>query len=143
MKKINHNMKRVLVFGTFDLLHPGHLNMFEQAAALGEELFVVIALDETVQQVKNRKPHHNQDERLQAVSKLELVTKAQLGYPGDKFKVIEEIKPDIIALGYDQRSFTPELESELQKRGLKCEIIRLKPFEPETHKSSIYRNLVS
>lgn len=132
-------MKKILCFGTFDVLHPGHLNFFRQAAELGDKLIVIVALDETVMQVKSRKPLQNEETRLKAVLGVDSVDEAFLGNRGDKYAVVEQIQPDIIALGYDQASFTHNLEQECEKRGVECEIVRLEAFEPEKYKSSLYR----
>lgn len=129
-------MKKVLAFGTFDILHPGHLDFFEQAASLGDELHVVIARDETVSNVKGNLPDQNEQTRRAQVQDQPHVTKAHLGYLDDKYKIIEEIQPAIIALGYDQEFFVDQLETEVKKRNLNCKIIRLKPFHPELYKSS-------
>jgi FAD synthetase len=130
-------MKKVLVFGTFDVLHAGHLNFFQQAAALGDELYAVIARDETVAQVKGRRARQGELERLSAVKKVNFIKDALLGNADDKYRVIEQIRPDIIALGYDQESFVDRLEQELASRALVCRIVRLKPFQPEKYKSSL------
>lgn len=136
-------MKKILAFGTFDVLHPGHLNFFKQAKELGDELHVIVALDETVLNVKGRDPLQSEETRLKAVLGLNEVDYAYLGNTGDKYQVIEDIRPDIIALGYDQTSFTHNLQSELKKRGVNCEIVRLKPFHPEKYKSSMFRDAIS
>jgi len=133
------NNKIVLVFGTFDVLHPGHLNFFEQALSLGDELFVVIARDETVLQVKGSAPNQNEQTRKALVEQSELVKKAYLGNVDDKYSIIEDIQPDIIALGYDQKVFVDSLESELKIRSLTCSIKRLEPFHPELYKSSLLK----
>jgi len=57
----------------------------------------------------------------------------------DKYKIIEEIKPDVICLGYDQKAFVDDLKAELEKRGLKPEIVRIGAYQPEEHKSSYYK----
>ncbi len=126
-------MKKVLAFGTFDRLHPGHEYFLSEAKKLGDYLVVVVALDETVQLVKNRSAKQNQTERLENVEKNHNVDKARLGNSGDKYKVIEEEKPDIIALGYDQHAFTDQLEI---KFGKTLPIIRIDSFFPEKYKSS-------
>lgn len=131
---------RVLAFGTYDILHEGHLHFLQQARSLGDELHVIIALDETVAQVKKRPPHNTEAERLAAVKALPFVDHALLGRPGDKYAIIEEIKPDIIALGYDQSTFTETLVEELNARGLNPKIVRFKEgHEPQTYKSSKMR----
>lgn len=131
--------KRVLVFGTYDVLHPGHRDFFRQARELGDELHVVVARDQTVLSVKGRAPQHNEAERLAAVSACLDVNKAHLGHLGDKYRIIEELKPDIIALGYDQGHFADRLPEELLNRGLSIKIVRLKSFQPEQYKSSLLR----
>ena len=125
-----------MVFGTFDILHKGHLNKFEQAKKHGD-LIVVVARDNTVKQVKSKKPKHNEKQRLKQLKKY---AKAVLGCKKDKYKIIEKYKPDIIGLGYDQNSFTKDLRKELKKRNLKIKIIRLKPYKPHKYKSSLLKN---
>lgn len=128
--------KRVMVFGTFDVVHHGHRSLFRQAKACGEELVVVVARDETVKAVKGRAPHFDEETRLAAVEKEKLVDRAVLGDPEDRYAVIAELKPDIICLGYDQAAFIDKLPEELKRRGIAAEVIRLKPFKPELYKSS-------
>ncbi|MBN1792228.1 FAD synthase [Candidatus Woesearchaeota archaeon] len=129
-------MKKVLAFGTFDIFHKGHEYFLREAKALGDELHVVIARDETVEHVKGRKPGKGHHERREEVEAYEHMDVAVVGNEGDKYKVIEEIRPDIIALGYDQTSFTEHLEEELKKRGLSPRIVRIESFEPHKYKSS-------
>ena len=135
-------MKKVIVFGTFDGLHEGHLNFFEQAREYGDYLLVVIGRDSTVVNVKKRLPKHNEKERLSSVLRCGLVDEARLGNEGTSpYKVIEETKPDIICLGYDQIYFTDKLESALKNMGLEnIEIKRLKAYKPEIYHSSIINN---
>ena len=64
-----------------------------------------------------------------------------MGNEGDKWKIIEEIKPDIIALGYNQSSYTKGLKKGMKERGLKVKIIRLKSYKPEKYKSSLLKNV--
>lgn len=131
---------RVLAFGTYDILHEGHKHFLQQAKSLGDELHVIIALDETVAQVKGRPPHNSEAVRLAAVKALPFVDHALLGNPGDKYAVIEQIRPDIIALGYDQSTFTETLVEELNARGMNLKIVRFKEgHEPQTYKSSKMR----
>lgn len=135
-------MKKVLVFGTFDILHPGHEYFLKQAKTRCDELVVVVARDLTVKQVKKLMPDNNELERLKAVKRLDVVDNAFLGsMDSDKYRVIEEIKPDVICLGYDQKAFVDDLQAELEKRGLKPEIIRIGAYKPDKHKSSRYKTL--
>lgn len=133
-------MKKVLVFGTFDILHPGHKYFLIQAKKHGNLLFVVVARDLTVKQIKKEFPVNNETERLKAVQVLGYVNKAMLGSTDmDKYKIIEEIKPDIICLGYDQKAFVDDLQAELEKRGLKPMIVRIKAYKPDEQRSSYYK----
>ncbi|MBD3310672.1 adenylyltransferase/cytidyltransferase family protein [Candidatus Woesearchaeota archaeon] len=135
----NHK-KKVLVFGTFDRIHPGHRYFLAKAASCGDSLTVVVARDITVKEVKGAFPGHNEQKRLEAVSSLPEVDKAVLGNLKDKYKVIEAEQPDIICLGYDQKVFADNLAQELEKRGIDAEIYRIGALEPERYKSSRLRS---
>lgn len=130
---------KVLAFGTFDILHPGHREYLREAKYYGDTLYVAIALDTTVEKVKGRPPLHSQEARKKAVEKIPFVDHAVLGYEGDKYRIIEEIKPDIIVLGYDQVAFTENIEKHLLERGMRVKIIRAKAYNPEEYKSSKLR----
>ena len=133
-------MKKAIAFGTFDILHEGHIDFLKQAKAHGDFLAVVVGRDSTVEKVKGKKPQHNEQQRMLAVYNVPEVDLALLGDKEDPYKVIEEQKPDVICIGYDQDSYTENLEKELEKRGIKAEIVRLKPHMPEKFKSSKIRN---
>jgi FAD synthetase len=135
MKKI------VMCFGAFDGLHPGHEDYFRQAKEHGDELMVVVARDTTVVDVKGNLPERNEQDRLHTVMDHPLVDDARLGYPGDKYRIIEEVNPDIICLGYDQEAFTENLDAELARRGLSANIVRAEPFFPDQFKSSLLRGM--
>tara|TARA_Y100000310_G_C20590184_1_gene767555 strand:- start:384 stop:785 length:402 start_codon:yes stop_codon:yes gene_type:complete len=125
----------VLAFGTFDGVHPGHENFFEQASKLGN-LTVVIARDATVQAVKHRTPDHDEATRQALVQAQPTVQKAILGNTGNKYDVILAEKPDIIALGYDQTHFTEKLASWLAEHLPDTQVVRLEPFHPDKYKTS-------
>lgn len=130
-------MTKVLVFGTFDGLHEGHKKFFRQAKQYGDYFIVVVGRDSTVKKIKSKLPKFNEQERLGAVQGSGLVDGAQLGNEGNNpYKIIEEIKPDIICLGYDQVYFTDKLKTKLKEMGLKAEVKRLKPYKPEKFHSS-------
>ena len=130
-------MNKVLVFGTFDGLHEGHKDFFRQAKEYGD-VFVVVGRDSTILKTKKRLPKFNENDRLKAVQECQHVTEARLGNEGDNpYKVIEELGPDVICLGYDQTHFVDKLASKIVEMGLTIEIKRLKAFEPETYHSSI------
>ena len=99
-----------MAFGTFDLLHPGHINFLQQAKKHGN-LVVVIARDRTVKQVKGKLPKYNEKQRRRAVKSSDIADKVVLGSLTDKYAAIKKYRPDLIALGYDQKHFVNELES--------------------------------
>jgi len=133
-------MKKVLTFGTFDTLHPGHEYYLKEAKRLGEKLYVVVALDETVKKVKGILPKNDEHHRLKKIKELKYVDEAIHGNKEDKLKVIEEINPDIICIGYDQNSFTKDLQEKLMQRGLNPLIIKFsKGYKPHIYKSSKLR----
>ena len=130
--------RKVLVFGTFDGLHEGHLNFFKQAKEFGDYLVVVVGRDSTVSRVKKRMPKQNENERLEAVQKAANVDFARLGNEGvSPYVVIQEINPDVICLGYDQIDFTDKLAAKIQEMGLNIPIHRLKAYKPEIFHSSL------
>jgi FAD synthetase len=116
-------LTRILATGTFDLLHPGHIYFLTQARALGDELFVIVARDSNV--THKPKPIVPEEQRLEMVSALGIVDKALLGSEKDMFEPLKQIRPDIIALGYDQRFDAEILEKELDKRGLPANVVRV------------------
>ena len=135
-------MVKVLVFGSFDLLHEGHKHFFNEAKKLGNTLYVVVARDSSIKSFKGHESNFNENERVEHIKKLGIVDDVRLGYDGDKWKVIEEIKPDIIALGYDQDSYTKGLEKGMLDRNLKVKIVRLSSYMPEKYKSSLMKESI-
>ncbi len=123
-----------MVFGTFDVLHPGHLNYFKQARRWGDYLIVVVARDKNVLKLKRKGPRNKEKKRLAGVRKLEIVDKAVLGFVSDMFKVIEKFKPAVVCFGYDQK-VGKDLIKKIKKAKIK--IKRLKSYKPKKYKSSL------
>lgn len=112
--------------GVFDILHTGHVSYLEQARAMGDELVVVVASDETVRRRKHE-PVTPESMRLRLVQSLKPVDEAVLGLSGgDMYSTLDRVRPDIIALGYDQDFDEAELSAELRKRGFEIEVRRAK-----------------
>ena len=111
-------MKKVIAVGVFDLLHAGHLHYLEQAKSLGSHLVVVIAHDDTVRKRKHE-PVTNHDFRKRMVAGLKPVDEVFIGNPPETpiFDILNEIKPDVIALGYDQEHAEDHLRNSLKERG--------------------------
>lgn len=130
-------MRRVMAFGTFDNFHLGHEAYLKQAKALGLELVVVIARDETVLKIKGRPPEQDEIIRKKMVEASGIPEKVVLGNPDDKYEVLRKYRPNVIALGYDQFVFTYRLSKFLIDEKMDAKIVRLQSFEPERYKSSL------
>ena len=110
--------------GVFDIMHPGHLHFLKHAREMGDELVVVVARDSTVEGLK-RHPIVSERTRREMVEALQVVDGAYLGYESDRYRIVEELRPDIIALGYDQKDHEDELKEFLHGRGIEVEIVRI------------------
>jgi FAD synthetase len=122
--------------GTFDILHPGHLDYFRQAKEHGDYLIVVVARDSSAI-AEGKKPRFGEKERHTRVASVSIVDTAVLGNEGDKLKIVEQEKPDMICLGYDQKVDEEKLKEALAKRGLTPKIVRANAYHPEKYKSSL------
>jgi len=133
-------MKRVLVFGTFDGFHNGHLNFFKQAKKYGDYLIVVVARDDTVKKIKGNFPFRNEVERAKDVQECKIVNEVKLGNNrSNPYKILKMIKPDVICLGYDQKVFTKNLPKEIKKLRLKTKVFRMKSYKAKRFHSSIIK----
>jgi FAD synthetase len=117
-------MVRVMATGVFDLLHPGHLYFLNEAKKLGDELVVVVARDQTARRLK-REPYVPETLRREMVEGLKPVDRAILGSTTDIYQTVVDLKPDIIALGHDQRWNEREIEAECARRGVPAKVVRL------------------
>jgi len=119
---------RVMATGVFDLLHPGHVYFLREARKLGDELVVVVARDSTARRFKHE-PITSEQSRLQIVDALKPVDRAVLGHEGNIYDILEEIRPDIIVLGFDQIHNEARIVEECRRRGLRADVVRLPRFE--------------
>jgi len=122
-------MVKVLASGVFDILHLGHIHYLKEAKKLGDKLVVVVATDTRVRKQKHE-PITPQEMRLEMVRSLKCVDEAVMGEDGDMYDIVTRIKPDIIALGYDQSHDPKRIQNELLKRSLKnIKVVRLPQFD--------------
>ncbi|MDY6771035.1 MAG: adenylyltransferase/cytidyltransferase family protein [Candidatus Nanohaloarchaea archaeon] len=117
-------MTRVLANGTFDFLHPGHIHYLRESAALGDELYVVIARDSRANQQKDDL-RLDEKERRKVVNALDMVDKAILGSKDSIFDTVDRLEPDIVTLGYDQDFDEDELEKALSDQGHDIDVVRI------------------
>lgn len=132
--------KVVLATGVFDLLHYGHLRFLEESKKAGgpeTKLIVVVARDQTIKKRKGVKPILPEDQRRALVEALKPVETALLGYEEmDLERVIQELKPDIITIGYDQDDLYQSVSKIVKQRGFNVDVIRIGRFGPEDLNSS-------
>jgi len=135
-----HEKKIVLASGVFDLLHLGHVKFLEEAKKIGgekAELVVIIARDSTVKKTKGRKPIMSEHQRRALVESLKVVDAAVLGFEEfDIEDVIERVKPDIIAFGYDQVDMEKYVQEYVNKNKLSIKVVRIRKFEEDALDSS-------
>lgn len=124
---------KIMVFGTFDGLHKGHQNFLQQAQTLAEQIIIIIARDQNVENIKGKKTLLTEAQRLQAVQNTFPSAKVELGHSSNFYQKIEEHLPQIIALGYDQKANLKELQTLFPQ----IRIIRLKSYQPQKYKSSL------
>ncbi len=134
-------LKVVFAGGVFDIIHPGHIHTLKSAKALGDVLVVSIARNVTAVKTKGNPPIHDEKLRQELVSSLKFVDLALLGSEEDIFKTVEMVKPNIIALGYDQVHQEKHIIEECKKRGLNLQVVRLQSPVPDLKSSSIKKNL--
>lgn len=138
------SIKVVLVGGVFDILHPGHLHTLKAAKAYGDVLVVVVARSSTALKInKSRIIYHDEIQRKELVSSIRFVDIAMVGFEGTLYKTVEYVKPDIIALGYDQAHGEKEIALNCRKRGLNVQVVRLNTPIPRIKSSSLKQELGS
>ncbi len=131
-------MKKVLVAGTFDIFHLGHLYFFKEAKKNGDKLIVVIGSDKVTKK-NGKKIIHSQKERAELVKNIRIVDEVYLG--GIKIvNSIKKIKPNVVCVGYDQ-TIPTEIKEYCKEN--KIEIKRIKKkYNVKKCKSSIIREKI-
>ena len=138
LSEIGRNSLRiVLAGGVFDIIHPGHIHTLKAARALGDALVVVVAPDNTAVKMKKRKPLHSQDQRKELVNSLRMVDLCLVGQEDDIFKTVNRVRPQIIALGYDQVHQEKFITDGCKRIELDAQVARLQSPIPESSSSKI------
>jgi FAD synthetase len=142
MARAKERRKVVLASGVFDLLHLGHVRFLEEAKKAGganSKLVVVVAKDRTVERRKGKRPVMPENQRCALVASLKVVDEAMLGYSDFNMgRVVERIKPDIIAVGHDSHlsSLEQAVRGLVETKGLKIKIVKIGKFSSDELDSS-------
>ncbi len=131
------SLRVVLAGGVFDIIHPGHIHTLNAAKALGDILIVVVATDNTAVKMKKRQPLHSKEQRQELVNSLAMVDLCLIGQEDDIFKTVNLVKPQIIALGYDQVHQEKFIIDGCKKINLDANVARLQSPIPESSSSKI------
>jgi FAD synthetase len=135
-------LKIVLIGGVFDIVHPGHIHTLKDAKSQGDILVVVVARSSTALKInKHRKIYHDEYLRRELVSSIRYVDYAIIGREGTLYDTVEFVKPDIIALGYDQIHTEKEIAVNCSKRGINTQVIRLNTPVPGSKSTQIKEEL--
>ncbi len=133
------SVRVVLAGGVFDIIHPGHIHTLNAAKKLGDVLAVVVATDETAVKMKKKRPLHTQEQRQELVNSLSMVDLCLVGQEGDIFKTVNRVRPQIIALGYDQIHQEKFIVEGCKEIALDARVARLQSPIPERSSSDIQR----
>jgi len=134
-------MQKVLVFGIFDGVHPGHIDFFRQAKKHGDFLIIAVGQTSATKKFKNKIPKYSLKERIRFVQDVDCVDRA---IPGDReqgsYKVILREKPDIVCLGYDQKGLAKDIRRWMKETESKTPLLFLAPYQPTIYHTKILHN---
>lgn len=132
---------RVVVTGSFEFIHPGHIFLLREAWKLGE-VYVVVSRDVNFEKFKGRKPVLGDVDRLMIVESIKYVSGALLGDEKDYLKPIIDLRPNIVLLGPDQWINPDTLKNMLRERGLiNIDVLKLEKRIGDWSSSGIYNDL--
>ena len=135
------SIRVVFIGGGFELIHYGHVYTISKARGLGDVLVVSVARDSTIRKRKKREPLINEEDRVKLLSSLREVDAAILGVEGDIYVTLQKVKPDIVALGYDQYHMEDEVKKEAEERGMDLKVVRLDSPYPHIKTTKILKEL--
>jgi cytidyltransferase-like protein len=139
--KGRRQIRVVFIGGGFEIIHAGHLHTVEKAKELGDVLVAVVARDATIRARKGRKPIVSENQRVKLLSALRQVDAAILGGKGNIYETLERVRPDVVALGYDQHHQEGEISKEAARRGIRLKVIRLGSPHPSIKTTRLLQEL--
>jgi len=126
-----HRPFKVMIAGTFDILHTGHISLIKSAANIGD-VYVIIARDSSVEKFKGQKPIMPEEQRMEIIKNIKGVEFVELGSDTeDWMRRIVEINPDLFLLGPNQWGDEEFYESEMKKTGLKTIFRRIPEMDTQ------------
>ena len=133
----SNSMKNVVVFGTFDFLHIGHIFFLREAKRLGDELTVCVARDSIIKDLKGKLPIHTEKERAEIMAELNIVDKVILGDRViGRYAILRSLEPDIVAVGYDQQDLQKSLDKHIRLHNLNIKVSKIENYGGQKVKSS-------
>lgn len=127
-------MKRVITYGTFDLLHYGHINLLRRARELGDYLIVVLSTDEFNWNEKHKKCYFTYEQRKQM---LEAIRYVDLVVPEENW---EQKNTDVVKYACDVFVMGDDWKGKFDFLKDKCEVVYL-PRTPEISTTQIKQSL--
>lgn len=125
--------KKAVIFGTFDIIHPGHMFLFNYAKNFAEELCVIIARDKNLE----KETLFSEVQRLNNISKYKIIDNVCLGSLNNPLEFYKKLNPDLIVLGYDQYKNVELLKN------INVEIKKAPSYKEELFKSQKIRKILS
>lgn len=136
-------MKTVVAFGTFDIIHPGHISYLEHARGLGDRLTVAITPDAVALRSKGAKPLFTEKERMRIVSSLRCVDRVILGDSNGSWRNVMRCNPDSVCFGYDQKAAVRAFKDHVSKNSALSIPVHMAPaFRPQRYHSTHLKLLV-
>lgn len=129
---------RIMIFWTFDLLHPWHQYYIREAQKYGKDIIAIVARDNRVRERKWQAPHNNEMTRLKQLQNEFPDIQAELWDEHDIFVPLHHHEPDILILWYDQ--YAPE--NLLLEKFPNLMFFRVWAYKPEIYKSSLLRKKI-
>ena len=127
----SNRKSQVVVFGIFDGVHEGHRDFFQQAREYGDALIVILGRDSSARSLKSRAPRYSEEERIKLIGQQPWVSDVVLGdEEQSSYRVLQQLSPDIICLGYDQQALWEDLQRWMIEVGKEIPIHFLKPYKP-------------
>ncbi len=133
-------MKRVITYGTYDLLHYGHIELLRRAREMGDYLIVALSTDE-FNQIKNKKSYYDYEQRkmmLESIRYVDLVIPEE-GW-GQKEKDVDRFDVDVFVMGHDWEGSLTSLKISVKSFILTAQKVSQLPKSSKNYTEKIQNN---